>query len=60
MLESALSEHPLNHRLPWREAHSQVAEHPADFLHQISDALFPQADPIFDGKKITRIPNRLQ
>jgi hypothetical protein len=38
----------LNHRLPGCEAHPEVVQGTAEFHHEIADALFPQADPVFD------------
>src|SRR5437773_2204280 len=37
----------LNHWLPGREAHPEVVEGTTDFHHDIADALFPEADPVF-------------
>src|SRR5438093_6711342 len=37
----------LNHRLPGREAHPEVVQGTAEFHYQITDALLPQADPVF-------------
>ena len=37
----------LNHWLPGREAHSEVMQRTAEFHHQIADAFFPEADPVF-------------
>jgi len=37
----------LSHRLPRREAHPQIMERTADFHHQITDALLPQANAVF-------------
>ena len=39
----------LNHRLPGREAHPEVVEGTTEFHHDIADALFPEADPVFDN-----------
>jgi hypothetical protein len=38
----------LNHRLPWREANTEVVQSTADFHHDITDTLLPQTDPVFD------------
>ena len=38
----------LNHWLPWAEAHPEIVQGTAEFHHQIADAFFPQADPVFD------------
>jgi len=38
----------LNHRLPGRKAPPEVVQGTTDFHHQIADALFPQADSVFD------------
>ena len=37
----------LNNRLPVREAHPEVMQGTAEFHHQITNALLPQADPVF-------------
>src|SRR3989442_12240704 len=37
----------LNHRLPGREAHPEVVQGTAEFHYQITDALLPQAGPVF-------------
>src|SRR5215470_9360704 len=37
-----------NHRLPRGQAHSEVMQGTAQFHHEIADAFFPQADPVFD------------
>src|SRR5215831_8954712 len=36
-----------NHWLPGREAHPEVVQGTAQFHHQITDALLPQADSVF-------------
>ena len=46
MLHLSLSR--LNHRLPWGQAHPEVVQGTAEFHHEITDALLPQADPVFD------------
>jgi len=38
----------LNHRLPGCEAHPEVVQSTAQFHHEITDALLPQANPVFD------------
>jgi hypothetical protein len=38
----------LNHWLPWGQAHPEVMKSTTDFHHEITDALLPQADPVFD------------
>ncbi len=38
----------LNHRLPGREANTEVVQGTADFHHDITDPLLPQTDPVFD------------
>jgi hypothetical protein len=37
----------LNHWLPRSQAHPEVVEGTAEFHHEIPDAFFPQAEPIF-------------
>ena len=37
----------LNHWLPGREAHPEVVQGTAEFHHQITDTLLPQAHPVF-------------
>jgi len=37
----------LNHWLPGREAHPEVMQGTAEFHHEITDTLLPQADPVF-------------
>src|SRR6516164_6939974 len=37
----------LNHRLPRGQAHPEVVQGTAEFHHQITDPLPPQADPVF-------------
>jgi hypothetical protein len=37
----------LNHWPPRRQTHPEVVEGTTDFHHDIADALFPEADPIF-------------
>jgi hypothetical protein len=39
----------LNHWLPGRETHPEVVEGTTDFHHDIADALFPEAEPVFDN-----------
>jgi hypothetical protein len=39
----------LNHRLPGCETHPEVMQGTAEFHHQITDSLLPQADPVFDN-----------
>ena len=34
--------------MPGGEAHPEVVQGTAECHHQITDALFPQADPVFD------------
>jgi hypothetical protein len=46
--EIHLSLSRLDHRLPWPQAHPEIMQCAADFHHQISDALLPQPNPIFD------------
>jgi hypothetical protein len=46
-LYQELSLSRLNHWLPGREAHPEVVEGTTDFHHDIADALFPEADPVF-------------
>src|SRR5438094_7645003 len=36
----------LNHWLPRGQAHPEVVQGTAEFHHQITDPLFPQADPV--------------
>ena len=36
----------LNHGLPRGQAHPEVVQGTAQFHHQITDAFFPQADPV--------------
>ena len=38
----------LNHWLPRRETYPEVVQSTAQFHHEIADAFFPQADPVFD------------
>ena len=38
-----------NQWLPGREAHPDVVEGSTDVHHDIADALFPEADPVFDN-----------
>src|SRR4051795_10547815 len=38
----------LDHWLPGSQAHPKVMQGAADFHHDITDALLPQADPVFD------------
>jgi hypothetical protein len=38
----------LNHWLPGCEAHPEVVQGTAEFHHPITDALLPQAKPVFD------------
>jgi len=38
----------LNHRLPGCEAHSKVVQSTAQFHHESTNALLPQAHPVFD------------
>ena len=38
----------LNHWLPRGQADSEVMQGTADFHYEITDALLPQADPVFD------------
>jgi hypothetical protein len=38
----------LNHWLPRSQAHPEVVQGTAELHDQIADALFPQADPVFD------------
>src|SRR5262249_51280467 len=38
----------LNHWLPRGQAYPKVVQGTAEFYHQIADALFPQADAVFD------------
>jgi hypothetical protein len=45
--EKHLSLSRLNHWLPWMQAHPEVVQGTAAFHHQITDALLPQAHPIF-------------
>jgi len=47
-LASHLSLSRLNHWLPRDQAHSEVMQGTADFHHDITNALLPQADPVFD------------
>ena len=35
-------------RLLWAQAHPEVVERTTQFHHEITHALFPQADPVFD------------
>ena len=37
----------LNHRLPRGEAHPEVVQRTAEFHHQITDTLLPQANSVF-------------
>lgn len=37
----------LNHLLPRDKAHPEVMQATAEFHHQIADAAFPKADPVF-------------
>jgi hypothetical protein len=37
----------LNHRLPWGQAYPEVVQGTAEFHHEITDPLLPQADPVF-------------
>ena len=39
----------LNHRLPRGQAHPEVVEGTAEFHDEITDALLPQADAVFDN-----------
>src|SRR5215475_8362417 len=36
----------LNHCLPWGQAYPEVVQRTAEFHHQITDPLLPQADPV--------------
>jgi len=38
----------LNHRLPRGQAHPDVVQGTAEFHHQITDTLLPQAEPVFE------------
>ena len=38
----------LYHRLPWGQAYPEVVQGTAEFHHEITDTLLPQADPVFD------------
>jgi hypothetical protein len=38
----------LNHWLPRGQSDPEVMQGTADFHHDITDALLPQADPVFD------------
>ena len=38
----------LNHWLPGHEAHPEVVQRTAEFHHEITDALLPQAHAVFD------------
>ena len=38
----------LDHRLPGGQAYSEVMQNTADFPSDITNALLPQADPVFD------------
>ena len=42
-----LSSSRLNYWLPWCEAYPDVVQGTAEFHHQITDALLPQAHPVF-------------
>jgi hypothetical protein len=46
MIHMSLSR--LNHWLPRGQADPEVMQGTADFHHAITDALLPQADPVFD------------
>ena len=46
----------LNHRLPGREANTEVVQGTAEFHHEITDTLFPQADPVFDDATALHTP----
>jgi hypothetical protein len=37
----------LNHRLPGRQAHSEVVQGTTEFHHEITDPLLPETDPVF-------------
>src|SRR5215470_236985 len=38
----------LNHGQPRGQAHPEIVQGATDFHHDITDALFPEADPVFD------------
>src|SRR5947208_13193532 len=46
-LAKHLSLSRLNHWLPRGQAHPEVVQGTAEFHHQITDTLLPQADPVF-------------
>src|SRR5215217_2702160 len=48
LVKQALSLSRLNHWLPRCQAEPEVMQGTADFHHDITDALLPQADPVFD------------
>src|SRR5215510_4959929 len=39
----------LNHRLPPAQTHPEVVQGTAEFHHEITDTLLPQADPVLDN-----------
>src|SRR5215510_6442579 len=45
-LSKQLSLSRLNHWLPWIQAHSEVVQGTAEFHHQVTDPLLPQADSV--------------
>src|SRR5262249_44596095 len=38
----------LNHGLPRSQAHAEVMQGTAEFHHEITDALLPETEPVFD------------
>ena len=48
VVDEQLSLSRLNHWLPRGQADPEVMQGTADFHHDITDALLPQADPVFD------------
>src|SRR5215813_4647905 len=48
-IRNYLSLSRLNHWLPRAQAHPEVMEGTAQFHHEITDALLPEADPVFDN-----------
>jgi hypothetical protein len=48
----------LNHRLPWGQTHPEVVQGTAEFHHQITDSLLPQADLVFHNATALHTANR--
>ena len=46
---SEMSLSRLNHGQPGVQAHPEIVQGTAQFHHEITDALLPEADPVFDN-----------